>query len=164
MSGRIIDSPYDYSRDFPTVAPDHAEDFNHAVQDTLKTKYLHDAYSKTIGDYNYGSALFETMKVSAAIDRIKQHLDLGRKVVIFHLRVESKEPLEAPFAYMLRVANEQIKMMKPGKERDEYIKECTEFRNKYADLLEWEKTLDCQGVWREECVVLQRKGKQEGEG
>lgn len=142
MSGRIIDSPYDYSRDFPTVAPDHAEDFNHAVQDTLKTKYLHDAYSKTIGDYNYGSALFETMKVSAAINRIKQHLDLGRKVVIFHRRVESKEPLEAPFAYMLRVANEQIKMMKPGKERDEYIKECTEFRNKYADLLEWEKTLD----------------------
>lgn len=142
MSGRIIDSPYDYSRDFPTVAPDHAEDFNNAVQDTLKTKYLHDAYSKTIGDYNYGSALFETMKVSAAIDRIKQHLDLGRKVVIFHRRVESKEPLEAPFAYMLRVANEQIKMMKPGKERDEYIKECTEFRNKYADLLEWEKTLD----------------------
>ena len=142
MSGRIIDSPYDYSRDFPTVAPDHAEDFNNAVQDTLKTKYLHDAYSKTIGDYNYGSALFETMKVSASIDRIKQHLDLGRKVVIFHRRVESKEPLEAPFAYMLRVANEQIKMMKPGKERDEYIKECTEFRNKYADLLEWEKTLD----------------------
>ena len=142
MSGRIIDSPYDYSRDFPIVAPDHAEDFNNAVQDTLKTKYLHDAYSKTIGDYNYGSALFETMKVSAAIDRIKQHLDLGRKVVIFHRRVESKEPLEAPFAYMLRVANEQIKMMKPGKERDEYIKECTEFRNKYADLLEWEKTLD----------------------
>ena len=142
MSGRIIDSPYDYSRDFPTVAPDHAESFNNAVQDTLKTKYLHDAYSKTIGDYNYGSALFETMKVSAAIDRIKQHLDMGRKVVIFHRRVESKEPLEAPFAYMLRVANEQIKMMKPGKERDEYIKECTEFRNKYADLLEWEKTLD----------------------
>lgn len=142
MSGRIIDSPYDYSRDFPTVAPDHAESFNNAVQDTLKTKYLHDAYSKTIGDYNYGSALFETMKVSAAIDRIKQHLDLGRKVVIFHRRVESKEPLKAPFAYMLRVANEQIKMMKPGKERNEYIKECTEFRNKYADLLEWEKTLD----------------------
>ena len=142
MSGRIIDSPYDYSRDFPTVAPDHAESFNNAVQDTLKTKYLHDAYSKTIGDYNYGSALFETMKVSAAIDRIKQHLDLGRKVVVFHRRVESKEPLEAPFAYMLRVANEQIKMMKPGKERDEYIKECTEFRNKYADLLEWEKTLE----------------------
>lgn len=142
MSGRIIDSPYDYSRDFPTVSSDHSESFNNAVQDTLKTKYLHDAYSKTIGDYNYGSALFETMKVSAAIDRIKQHLDLGRKVVIFHRRVESKEPLEAPFAYMLRVANEQIKMMKPGKERNEYIKECTEFRNKYADLLEWEKTLD----------------------
>lgn len=142
MSGRIIDSPYDYSRDFPTVAPDHAKEFNDAVQSILKAKYLYDAYSKTIGDYNYGSALFETMKVSAAIDRIKQHLDMGRKVVIFHRRVESKEPLEAPFAYMLSVANEQIKLMKPGKDRDEYIKECSEFREKYADLLDWEQTLD----------------------
>ena len=142
MSGRIIDSPYDYSRDFPTVAPDHAKEFNDAVQSILKAKYLYGAYSKTIGDYNYGSALFETMKVSAAIDRIKQHLDMGRKVVIFHRRVESKEPLEAPFAYMLSVANEQIKLMKPGKDRDEYIKECSEFREKYADLLDWEQTLD----------------------
>lgn len=142
MSGRIIDSPYDYSRDFPTVAPDHAKEFNDAVQSILKAKYLYDAYSKTIGDYNYGSALFETMKVSAAIDRIKQHLDMGRKVVIFHRRVESKEPLEAPFAYMLSVANEQIKLMKPGKDRNEYIKECSEFREKYADLLDWEQTLD----------------------
>ena len=142
MSGRIIDSPYDYSRDFPTVAPDHAKEFNDAVQSILKAKYLYDAYSKTIGDYNYGSALFETMKVSAAIDRIKQHLDMGRKVVIFHRRVESKEPLGAPFAYMLSVANEQIKLMKPGKDRDEYIKECSEFREKYADLLDWEQTLD----------------------
>ena len=142
MSGRIIDSAYDYSRDFPTVAPDHAKEFNDAVQSILKAKYLYGAYSKTIGDYNYGSALFETMKVSAAIDRIKQHLDMGRKVVIFHRRVESKEPLEAPFAYMLSVANEQIKLMKPGKDRDEYIKECSEFREKYADLLDWEQTLD----------------------
>ncbi|MCF2580259.1 DEAD/DEAH box helicase family protein, partial [Prevotella stercorea] len=58
MSGRIIDSPYDYSRDFPTVSPDHAEEFNQAVQDAVRGHgVLADAYRRTIGDYNYGSAL-----------------------------------------------------------------------------------------------------------
>ncbi len=142
MSGRIIDSPYDYSRDFPTVSPDHAEEFNQAVQDAVRGRYLGSAYRKTIGDYNYGSALFETMKVANIIDRIKQHLDAGRKVVIFHRRVETKKPLEAPFAYMLAVANNDIAMMRPGEERDKYIKEVNDFRNKYAGLLQWEKTLD----------------------
>ncbi len=142
MSGRIIDSPYDYSRDFPTVSPDHAEEFNQAVQDAVRGRYLGSAYRKTIGDYNYGSALFETMKVANIIDRIKQHLDAGRKVVIFHRRVETKEPLKAPFAYMLAVANKDIAMMRPGEERDKYIKEVNDFRNKYAGLLQWEKTLD----------------------
>ena len=142
MSGRIIDSPYDYSRDFPTVSPDHAEEFNNAVQGVLKTHYLYDAYRKTIGNYNYGSALFETMKVANIIQRMKEHLDAGRKIVVFHRRVETKEPLQAPFSYMLSVANEQIKDMKPGKERNEYIQECEEFRDKYANLLDWEQTLD----------------------
>ncbi len=142
MSGRIIDSPYDYSRDFPTVSPDHAEEFNQAVQDAVRGRYLGSAYRKTIGDYNYGSALFETMKVANIIDRIKQHLDAGRKVVIFHRRVETKAPLEAPFSYMLAVANNDIAMMRPGEERDKYIKEVNDFRNKYAGLLQWEKTLN----------------------
>ena len=142
MSGRIIDSPYDYSRDFPTVAPDHAEAFNDAVQECLNTRYLHGAYSKTIGDYNYGSALFETMKVANTVNRIKEHLAAGRKVVIYHRRVETKEPIRPPFEYMLDEANRRIAEMKPGKERNEFIAEVTAFRNKYQDLLQWEQTLD----------------------
>lgn len=142
MSGRIIDSPYDYSRDFPINAPDHAEDFNAAVQDAVHGRYLGSAYHKTIGDYNYGSALFETMKIATTVDRIKEHIDAGRKVVVFHRRVETKEPIKPPFAYMLELANHEISAMSPGEERDKYIKEVTEFRNKYSDLLEWEKTLD----------------------
>ena len=143
MSGRIIDSPYDYSRDFPTVSPDHAERFNQAVEDAVRGKYLGRAYSKTIGDYNYGSALFETLKVANIIDRIKQHLDAGRKVVIFHRRVETKSPLQPPFAYMLDHADFMIGLMKPdSKEQKEAIQECEEFRKKYADLLQWEQTLD----------------------
>lgn len=142
MSGRIIDSPYDYSRDFPTVSPDHAEEFNIAVQDAVRGRYLGSAYRKTIGEYNYGSALFETMKVANIIDRIKQHLDAGRKVVIFHRRTETKTPIKSPFAYMLEVANKEISLMRPGKEREEYIREVNAFRKEHAGLLQWEKTLD----------------------
>lgn len=142
MSGRIIDSAYDYSRDFPTVAPDHADEFNNAVEEAVKGRYLGEAYSRAIGDYNYGSALFETMKVANIIQRMKDHLAAGRKIVVFHRRVETKNPIQPPFAYMLEYANRMIAEMKPGKERNEAIKECTEFRNKYADLLDWEQTLD----------------------
>lgn len=142
MSGRIIDSAYDYSRDFPTVAPDHADEFNNAVEEAVKGRYLGEAYSRTIGDYNYGNALFETMKVANIIQRMKDHLAAGRKIVVFHRRVETKIPIQPPFAYMLEYENHMIAEMKPGKERNEAIKECTEFRNKYADLLDWEQTLD----------------------
>lgn len=143
MSGRIIDSPYDYSRDFPTVSPDHAERFNQAVQEAIGGHgVLADAYRKTIGDYTYGSALFETMKVANIIERIKAHLDAGRKVVIFHRRVESKEPLKPPFALMLDRANFSISLMNPGEEKNEAIQAVGAFRKKYADLLKWEQTLD----------------------
>lgn len=143
MSGRIIDSPYDYSRDFPTVSPDHAEEFNQAVQDAVRGHgVLADAYRRTIGDYNYGSALFETMKVANIIERIKAHLDAGRKVVIFHRRVETKEPLKPPFAYLLEQANFSIALMKPGEEQKKAIQAVKDFRKKYADLLKWEQTLD----------------------
>lgn len=143
MSGRIIDSPYDYSRDFPTVSSDHAEQFNQAVQEAVRgNEVLAKAYNQTIGDYNYGSALFETMKVANIIERIKAHLDAGRKVVIFHRRVETKEPLKPPFASMLEQANRLIAMMKPGEEQKKAIKAVSEYRKKYADLLEWEQTLD----------------------
>lgn len=143
MSGRIIDSPYDYSRDFPTVSPDHAERFNQAVQEAIGGHgVLADAYRKTIGDYTYGSALFETMKVANIIERIKAHLGAGRKVVIFHRRVESKEPLKPPFALMLDRANFSISLMNPGEEKNEAIQAVRAFRKKYADLLKWEQTLD----------------------
>ena len=143
MSGRIIDSPYDYSRDFPTVSPDHAEQFNQAVQDAVRGHgVLADAYRRTIGDYNYGSALFETMKVANIIERIKAHLDAGRKVVIFHRRVETKEPIKPPFALMLEQANHLVSIMSEGKEKTEAAQAVKDFRKKYADLLDWEQTLD----------------------
>lgn len=142
MSGRVIDSPYDYSRDFPTVAVEQAQAFNEACEEISRDKLGAELYQNVLGDYNYGNALFETMKVGALLPRLKAHLDAGRKVVVFHRRVASKQPLKPPFELMLgEVANRVIKAM-PENERAEATKKVQEWRQKYAGLLAWEQTLD----------------------
>lgn len=142
MSGRVIDSPYDYSRDFPTVSVEQARAFNEACEEISRDKLGAVLYQNVLGDYNYGNALFETMKVGALLPRLKAHLDAGRKVVIFHRRVASKQPLKPPFEMMLgEVANRVIKAM-PENERAEATKKVQEWRQKYAGLLAWEQTLD----------------------
>ena len=142
MSGRVIDSPYDYSRDFPTVAVEQAQAFNEACEEISRDKLGAVLYQNVLGDYNYGNALFETMKVGALLPRLKAHLDAGRKVVVFHRRVASKQPLKPPFELMLgEVANRVIKAM-PENERAEAAKKVQEWRRKYAGLLAWEQTLN----------------------
>ena len=44
MNGRIIDSPFDYSRDFPTVTLDKAEEFNNAMEELSRNKATSYAY------------------------------------------------------------------------------------------------------------------------
>lgn len=142
MSGRVIDSPFDYSRDFPTVSVEHADEFNTACEEISRDKIFGDAYGKVLGDYNYGSALFETMKVSALLPRLREHLAAGRKVVIFHRRVTSKEPLKAPFGMILGEQAEQTIKALPKEKQPEARTRLNELRDKYSGLLEWEKTLD----------------------
>lgn len=142
MSGRVIDSPFDYSRDFPTVSVEHADEFNTACEDISRDKIFGDAYRKVLGDYNYGSALFETMKVSALLPRLREHLAAGRKIVIFHRRVTSKEPLKAPFGMILGEQAEQTIKALPKEKQPEARAHLNELRDKYSGLLEWEKTLD----------------------
>lgn len=142
MSGRVIDSPFDYSRDFPTVSVEHADEFNTACEEISRDKIFGDAYRKVLGDYNYGSALFETMKVSALLPRLREHLAAGRKIVIFHRRVTSKEPLKAPFGMILGEQAEQTIKALPKEKQPEARAHLNELRNKYSGLLEWEKTLD----------------------
>lgn len=142
MSGRVIDSPFDYSRDFPTVSVEHADEFNTACEEISRDKIFGDAYRKVLGDYNYGSALFETMKVSALLPRLREHLAAGRKIVIFHRRVTSKEPLKAPFGMILGDQAEQTIKALPKEKQPEARIHLNELRNKYSGLLEWEKTLD----------------------
>lgn len=142
MSGRVIDSPFDYSRDFPTVSVEHADEFNTACKEISRDKIFGDAYRKVLGDYNYGSALFETMKVSALLPRLREHLAAGRKIVIFHRRVTSKEPLKAPFGMILGEQAEQTIKALPKEKQPEARIHLNELRDKYSGLLEWEKTLD----------------------
>lgn len=142
MSGRVIDSPFDYSRDFPTVSVEHADEFNTACEEISRDKIFGDAYRKVLGDYNYGSALFETMKVSALLPRLREHLATGRKIVIFHRRVTSKEPLKAPFGMILGEQAEQTIKALPKEKQPEARIHLNELRDKYSGLLEWEKTLD----------------------
>ena len=146
MSGRIIDSEYDYSRDFPVVSVEHAEEINNAAEEILRDKYFNMAYHKVFGNYNYAGALFETLKVATLIPRIKQHLEAGRKVVIFHRRVESKTPLIPPFAAMLSACHAIIDGMKmknmPKEEIDAARHRLEELKEKWRGLLKWESMLD----------------------
>lgn len=142
MSGRIIDSPFDYSRDFPTVTLDKAEEFNNAMEELSRNKATSYAYHEVMGDYNYTSALFESMKVTQIIPRLKEHFARGRKAVIFHRRVESKNPLVPPFKTIFDVAVQSLKEEYDATKKAENKKEIARLRRKYAGMLEWEQTLD----------------------
>lgn len=142
ISGRIIDSPFDYSRDFPTVTLDKAEEFNNAMEELSRNKATSYAYHEVIGDYNYTSALFESMKVTQIIPRLKEHFARGRKAVIFHRRVESKNPLVPPFKTIFDVAVQSLKEEYDATKKAENKKEIARLRRKYAGMLEWEQTLD----------------------
>ena len=142
MSGRIIDSPYDYSRDFPTVTMEKAEAFNAAMEELSRDESTRAGYSEVMGDYNYSSALFESMKVSQIIPRLKAHLERGRKVVVFHRRVDSREPLRHPFAAIFAESAKAAENEYDAKKKAEKKKRIASLKRKYAELLVWEQGLD----------------------
>lgn len=144
-SGRIIDSEYDYSRDFPMVTLDRAQDINDAIEGVWREDALHplsDALRQVWFNYNYTSALLETMKISATIPRIRQHLKMGRKVVIFHRRVQSKAALNPPFRTMLGIAREQMRSESDAEKKKELRDAIALFEKRHEGLLWYEQTLD----------------------
>ncbi len=146
MSGRMIASDYDYSRDFPVLTLDNAGRFNQAMNEIYRNRRynaLSDAFRKSF-DYNYSTALFEAMKTSLVNDRIKEHLARGQKVVVFHRRRTSGD-LEPPFRRALNLAEAQAEQA--GKDGDkktmsEILSAIAAFEKDFADILEWEKTID----------------------
>ncbi len=142
MSGRMIDSEFDYSRDFPTVTGEYAGRFNEATAELSRNEFTRQAYGETIGNYNYGSALMESLKVAQVLPRIREHLSRGRKVVVFHRRVESGEPITQPFETIFSRAEALLSKESDKDKKREGFAEIRKLRRHYQDLLEWEKTLD----------------------
>jgi len=146
LSGRMISSDYDYSRDFPIMTLDHAGRFNQAMSEVYRNKRynaMSEAFRKSF-DYNYSTALFEAMKTSLVIDRIKEHLKRGQKVVVFHRRRTSGD-LEPPFEKALNVARVMAEVEGQNgnqKGKQEILNAVKAFSEDFADMLEWEKGLD----------------------
>lgn len=89
MSTRQINLPYDYSREFITINSEIGNKIDKGFE-LFWTKEFIENYpilSKRIRkkhNYNYITQLLECIKAREINVRIQQHLDLGRKVVIFH--------------------------------------------------------------------------------
>lgn len=134
MSGRMISSEYDYSREFPRLKFEQADMFNAAIEDIVHGPFrpLRDAFSHLLNDYPQLTAYLETIKANLIADRIREHIALGRKVVVFHRRKASVHDLEPPFTTGVKNA------MENRDTRDIAMA----FAMKYADLLDWEKTLN----------------------
>lgn len=174
MNGRIIDSEYDYSRDFPLVEVSMANEFNTAMEDIVRDPVLRilndsevSAFSH-LDDYNWSTFLFEAMKVAALLPRIREHLKMGRKLVIFHRRInapgqrpESENtvgrrkkaypPMQPPFALGLQQAMEFAASTRDAGKAAKVMMAVQRFKDKYASLLQWEQTLDYRSV-REQLI------------
>lgn len=86
LSGRMLDSEYDYDRKFVTIDSAIGRTIDEGFE-WLREHTRMRPIEKIIQDqFNYLSRryLLESIKAQASIPIIKEHLALGRKVVIFH--------------------------------------------------------------------------------
>lgn len=151
MSGQVLDNGYDYSRHFPLVEVAMADQFNSAVEAINRDPAL-----RVLGeyfpfdDYQKMSVLFETMKVAAMLPRIREHLEKGRKVVIFNRRTNYPQPTAAhpnpwvpqnPFTEGLATAIATAKQSDPNK-ADVIMNAVNLFQERYNSLIAWADKLD----------------------
>jgi hypothetical protein len=85
MRGRALVVPHDYSREFVLTESQLGKKIDDIINHMMSTARLR-TLSKKIGisDYMQRRFLLESLKAREAIPRIKQHLALGRKIVVFH--------------------------------------------------------------------------------
>ena len=89
MSTRILELDYDYSREFIILDSELGNFIDSGID--LWSNHEHCKKYPNLADvisakynYNYVNQLLETIKAKEVIPRIRKHLALGRKVVIFH--------------------------------------------------------------------------------
>ena len=88
LTGRTLDVPHDYDRKFALIDDAAGRKLDEAL------RYLNEAedgryrpiYEEVMRTFDYQRRMFllESMKARAAVPMIKQHLAMGRKVVVFH--------------------------------------------------------------------------------
>lgn len=102
MSTRVLDLPHDYSRDFITMDSDIGKLINEGMElfynpeIKARYKYLSQFVPKKY-NYLFLNQLLECIKAQEIHKRIQKHLDLGRKVVVFHSYNNST--VEHPFRF-----------------------------------------------------------------
>lgn len=89
ISTRMLDLDMDYSRDFIIIDSEIGEFINTGIE-----MFYEESFKKTFPflsslfhkkyNYLYVNQLLECIKAKEIVQRIKQHLELGRKIVVFH--------------------------------------------------------------------------------
>lgn len=132
MDYQGLEIKYDYSRHFVHVTPEYADRMDEAFRalTSFNSEYeLLPSLLRNAKWFNYlkNSQFLESLKAMQSIDRIKKHLELGRKVVVFHNYI-SYEPYH-PFD--LRPLLNAKGMLEGGKARQEL----EDYLSRYEDVV-----------------------------
>lgn len=113
ISGRAIDVPFDYSREFVVVNSelgklvDDGFELLSGYDSPLQKEERYKLLRESFGAYWFGktgyikrSQLLEALKANAAMPRIRQHIAMGRKIVLFHSYVNSQPKHPFQFGYL----------------------------------------------------------------
>ena len=136
MSGRDLDSEYDYSREFPKMDFEMADKFNDAIQSLSDGRFdpLRKYFDHLLDDYTTMTGYLEIFKAQMIAPRIQQYIDLGKKVTLYHRRKASNANMYPPFA---------LAMKKARQEADEKVIDAADaFERAFNSLFQWEQSID----------------------
>lgn len=135
ISGRKIQIDQDYSRDFITINSTIGDQIDDGKQ-IMSTEEFRKEYPLLYRfnyrkfSYQYTNQLLECLKAKDVIDRVQQHLNLNRKVVIFHNYNHSL--LEHPFKFNAR---RLLKGEDEIKNLGQLYREIERFEDNYPELV-----------------------------
>ena len=121
MSGRVIELDHDYSREFVVIEKGIGEAIDNAFK-TINWK-AYPKLSEQLIQWRKNGAdrqLTEALRVRAVIPRIKEHLKLGRKVVVFHQRQEFN--ISNPFDFQTPDVESKLELDRLKKNHPEIFK------------------------------------------
>ena len=132
MSGRAIDVPYDYSREFVLVNAGLGAELDRGMgvllgwidREQNDWQYM-GQIAKGRFRYHVVQQLLESIKATQSIERLRQHIALGRKVIVFHSYVNAMP--SHPFRGLSEFALNQ-----------DGLDEVKEFEERYPELVSME--------------------------